>query len=231
MAIQLSQQNWVIVWYFIIFIVIMAELWLVFWWIKKHKYQVNIFEAIEGVFLKSTETYIVVDIKVYKKAANWKEGLFPKLDHIEKQFFKKFDFFKRGKQTYKYEDLKNYVMLCEGSFLQPLYEINMTKVGNTYSAWLPLTEDKEKDIIKNTAIVWIDQTRERLYEYTKQDTTNKDVLLKILLPLALIVLAMIMVIFFPKMYDAVSQGGHQAVSTAMSQWDTLLNKMIPAGGG
>lgn len=226
----LTPQNIQLIGMMVIYLIVALEFYMVIWWIRKHKYLINLYEFKSGAMVKSSVRYRVVEVKIYAKPTNILERFKPKLERTENKFYKRFDMFKRGKSPFVYDEIKDSMLLREGNFLSAKYEINITQVGEAYKSWVVCKADKEiKDITKNTEVVWIDHARQLLHDYTKADTTNKDLLLKILLPMGVIILAIILVVFFPKMYAAVTSGGNAAASSAVNKWSEMIGQFIPRG--
>jgi hypothetical protein len=96
-------------------------------------------------------------------------------------------------------------------------------------SWLPKYELTEDELIINTTVVWIIQAREELMEYTKPAEEKVDKLMKILLPMGLIILAICMLVFFPKIYNTVTAGGQTAVTTAVNGFTNIVDQIIPKG--
>jgi hypothetical protein len=133
-----------------------------------------------------------------------------------------------------YDQVKSYEYILEsmpfiGAKLGINILINNDGKNKQYIAWLPKYELTEDELIINTNIVWCSQARTELLEYTKPDEKKVDILMKILLPMGLIILAICILVFFPKIYEVVTQGGQAAVQTAVSNFNSIVEQMIPKG--
>jgi len=218
-----------------LYLFVILEAIIVFWWYGKNKYIVNFFERKEGVFLKESKRCRVEKIVTYQQK-KWFELLKkPVIVKTEYRFFKMFDIFKKNDLGIDYEKVQQYKFLLEsmpliGAKLGLNILIEYDNEGNKIiKSWLPKYELTDDELIINTTVVWIIQAREELMEYTKPDEKKADILMKILLPMGLIILAICMLVFFPKIYNTITSGGQMAVSTAVSGFNSIVDKMIPIG--
>jgi hypothetical protein len=121
-----------------------------------------------------------------------------------------------------WEDIKDYAIVTEGiPLIGAKLTVKLKRMGSKLVPWSPLKDLDEEGITSNTRMVKINDLRFQLYEATKNAMTREDIMLKVVLPMGLIMLAIILVIFFPKMYGAITEGSKsafQSSSEAVFNW-------------
>lgn len=99
---------------------------------------------------------------------------------------------------------------------------------DNYYCWFPPEELPTDDVIKNIRTVMINQIRKEIYEST-DNTTNMDLVYKLVLPMAIVVLAAMCIIFFPKIYSSIMEQSSAALQSAKVGWEQMFDSIKPPG--
>jgi hypothetical protein len=214
--------------------------------LKKHNISVQISEYKEGAYLSSGSRYRLVKNKLYPVNAFFARDNYLYYDkikhekeivHPEKKMlggFVKPGFtekrFVTEKQPVLFEDIKKYALVTEGlPFIGVKLSVKLKRMGSKLIPWLPDTDLTDKGITTNTRMVKINYLRVQLYDSTKNPVSTQDLLMKIAVPMGLVMLAIVLVIFFPKMYGAITEGSataFQGSKEAVFEW---LGQNAPRG--
>lgn len=209
------------------------------WWITKHKTFIQVSEQVEGVYMSGGGRYRVVNDKLYPANAFTAGNNFLYYDIFteNKEFVRKpfvlgpitigkQQVIKRTiqeKQPVLYSQIKDYAIVTESLPIIGVEEtIKLKRDGSKLIPWLPQTDLRDVGLTTNTRMVKINDLRFQLYEATKNPLTTSEVLIQIAIPFALIMLAAVMVIFFPKMYAAITKGSQAAFEASKDAvWNFL----------
>ncbi len=223
---------------------------LLIWWLWNNPVNVQISEKKEGVYLSSGGKYRIRDGKLYpiwsfftKISRQWLAyDVIISHKTIEKAPFKLFGgVFTFGKsKTIKkvytkrlavdYADIKDYLIITEGfPIIGAKLTLKLKREKSQLVPWLPKIEADSKGVTTNTRMVKIDNLREQLYETTKTPLSKNDMMLKVVLPMSLVLLAIVLIIFFPKIYEAVMAGSQSAFDQSKSAVFDWLQQNPPQG--
>lgn len=129
-----------------------------------------------------------------------------------------------------YKDIKDYIIVTEG---KPIIGINKTlklkRIGSKLMPWLPNFDTERKGYITSARMAKINELRIQLYESTKNELSRNEMLMQVMLPMGLILLAIVLIIFFPKMYTAIMQNSGSIFETSKSAVYDWLGQNPPVG--
>ena len=139
----------------------------------------------------------------------------------------------KPKQLYpdlKYNDVKKYIVSSEGLWLiSPKYVLNSIMIKDKLKYYSIPTQYENLTRIDNIRIVKIRKLRKELWDSTS-NVTNADLIYKMILPIAVTILAICCLIFFPRMYDTIMAQSSNALAEASNNWiDTITNLKKPIG--
>jgi len=218
----------------IVGIIIVAGLWLFnivvsIWfvkWMNKNSILIQISEYQNGVFQSKSARYRIREEPVYKPI-KWYKSMLPKtkkdIIKINKKYYKIWDIFSRQPLKLNPNNMKKYYIASEGLPIVGIKTVLKLKVYRNkelglkfYVPWKPSHKLVETEMdIENVMLAWTSSSRIELYEATKSEMSNQELMLKFVLPVGLIILAMACLIFYPKMYAAVMDSGNAVAKTAM----------------
>lgn len=187
-------------------------IWVV-WWMSINSLMVVITKNDEGVLLSRSFRARIKNEQIYPITAfiRWRNK--KKLDVV-------------------WDDIKDSFTVTESApFIGVKKNIKFKDMGENEGlvAWMPPKDLDEKGVITNTRMVKVGTLREELYESTKSPLTKEELFIKVLLPMGLIILAMAMLIFFPKIYDVIIGSSTSAFETARTNVFDWLGQNKPVG--
>lgn len=83
--------------------------------------------------------------------------------------------------------------------------------------------------ISLNAVSWVSEDRHELYEETKHIDSAKELFAKIVIPVGMMILALAVLIFFPKIYAAIMQEGNAAATGAAKSLAETIKSLTPLG--
>jgi hypothetical protein len=215
--------------FFILLLVLILLTVYVIYWMRLNNIFIEFIEFKDGVLWSTGGRYRLKRFKVYEPLgliARKYIGSYFKLYFIR-------DLFNRKPLDVKDFNLDKFIATEGMPFIGVKKTLKLYKFScfdsKGYKVWHPPSKFNVKSIIKPTRIAWVSQTREDLFESTKNDMTRKEMLSKMVIPISLIVLALACLIFFPKMYDAVLSSGNNIANTAIDRFSGFLETYIPLG--
>lgn len=207
--------------------VIVLSLWVfVIYWFRMNHIMVSIDEDVGGVFLNKS---FRARVSKGRKITGWL--WWKKVTPIPKVFYPLWDIKSKNKvEGLEYDKVKDDLVITESV---PVFGIRKTlnlvkDKEKGYTAWHPPLEVDNKGLINNVRMVIINKLREEIYEST-DNTTKADMLYKVVLPMALVILAFGCLIFFPKIYGSIIDSGSAALQAATVDWTNMLDKVKPLG--
>ena len=135
------------------------------------------------------------------------------------------DFFGLRVMPFKYSEHNEYMLHNEGMpFVGPKFKLFLWEKT-------PVTIPYEVDtcIIKDTMISFLNVSKKELWTRTKPVMDAATIAKEILLPMGLILLGICVLIFFPKMYAAVSLQSSEGLKAAAGQLSGFVTNLIPVG--
>lgn len=97
-----------------------------------------------------------------------------------------------------------------------------------FLVWYPPVQLDKKGLINNIRMVKTNNLREELWAST-DNTTKAEMLFKVILPISLMVLAVMMLIFFPKIYETIMGSSQAALESAKMGWQDMVGQVKPLG--
>ena len=178
------------------------------YWLMKNNIDITINEFKEGVFLNQNIRCRVSKNKLYALK----------------------DFLGTKPLNIDYEEFKDNFMMVEGiPFIGTKRTLKLCKQNNEYFSWEPPIKINAKGKIHNHCIVKINMLRTELYESTS-NTNKADMIYKFATPIALVILALAMLIFFPKIYDKIIEHGAAHFESSFGSWtEQITEKIKPLG--
>ena len=97
--------------------------------------------------------------------------------------------------------------------------------------YLPVEPDFDilESKITDTMLSWVAVSRQELFENTKPKMSAADIAREVILPISIIILAVMCLIFFPKIYEQVTAATNAAISSSTGAIADTVNKFIPLG--
>lgn len=174
-----------------------------FYWLWKNNINISVVENREGVNLYKSGRYRMTKHGLYPIRCFWAQPgkEFP----IDILIF------------------NEYVMVSEGLPLigtKQTLKLKYDSIDTLYTPWLPPVNLPNEGLVSNIRIVKIAALRQELWESTKSPLTRQELMMKLILPAGLIMLAIVMIIFFPKIYQAL-QGSN--ISNYEAAKDSIFN--------
>ena len=227
-----------------IFLFLAIMIWFVIWWYRKNNTVLSFDEYCDGVMLNST-----LRCRIRKPHTVKRFIWFGKPKLIVGKFYGFRDFFSLSPIKHiDYEEVKNYFINTESMpVLGVKQTLNLRKVFNecaicmlpdgketkhehtfSYKPWYPPLDLQKEGQIDNVSIVEINQLRTELWDSTDVLTTQ-DLLLKIAVPIALCIVAVALMIFFPKMYNAIISNDAALMEAAKVKWQDIVTTIKPVG--
>jgi hypothetical protein len=198
---------------FLFFVIPIGGCIWVLWWLAINNVLVVITKEVEGVLMSRSFRARIKNEKIYPMSTfiRW-----------------------RSKKVVDvvWDDIKDRFTVTESTpFIGVKSNIKFTDLGDNEGlvAWMPPKELDSKGVITNTRMVKIGTLRFELYESTKSQLTKEELFIKVLLPMGLIILAMAMLIFFPKIYEVIISNSTSAFETARSSVFDWLGQNKPVG--
>jgi len=188
-------------------------------WYKKNNILLSIDEQKNGLLNNTTKRGRIINLQFYS---------------ILQFITTKSLFFRNPKKslyTFLPDNIKNNLMTIDAiPILQPRKLLNVIFLEDgTYQLWKIPTKYDKKNVVNNLKIVKLRKLRKELWEST-DNTSNADLLYKLLLPMGMVLLAICCLIFFPKIYEAIMSNTVNALSAASDSWiDSLRNIKKPMG--
>lgn len=87
----------------------------------------------------------------------------------------------------------------------------------------------KKSKITDTMISWLSTSKKELFLATEPKMTREQVMREIILPMGLVILTVMVLIFFPKIYMSIKAASSESMSGATSQLTSAISKLIPLG--
>lgn len=185
----------------------------VLWWLSVNSLNVTIIKDDEGVLMSRSFRARAKNGQIYPISAfiRWRN--------------------KKRLKGVVWDDIKDCFTVTESApFIGVKKNIKFKDMGEYgLVAWMPPKELDTTNIVTNTRMVKIGAIREEVYESTKSPLTKQEMLIRVLLPMGLIVLAMAMLIFFPKIYDVIIGHSTTAFETARANVFDWLGQNKPVG--
>lgn len=127
-------------------------------------------------------------------------------------------------------DVEAYMMPAEGRpVVDPKQVIKMRMTDNELQPFMvPLNMD-DAGYIPGTLVNKLSELKLELWENTKSPLTKEEMLLKVALPLGLILLAICMLIFFPRIYEAIIAQKVSGFEAAKTSFLDRLKEARPLG--
>lgn len=198
---------------------------LTLWWMIRHNIMVNIDQSVDGVLLSKG-----FRARQSKERAYLKWFLFGELVYEPPKLYKMNDMFGTKPLDLEYDKIKDHFISTEAMpILGVKYSLNLYKNDDgELEPWHPPKELGLGGIVHNVRMVRINNLRTALWEST-DNTTKAEVIARLLLPMAIIVLALACLIFFPKMYAAIQEDPNALVQAATESWSGWFDKVKPLG--
>ena len=197
----------------------------VIWWYHKNNITVSISEWKEGVLFNTS-----IRCRFTKERDIKKWIFFGEVTHRPAKLYQLFDFFSNKPLDIEYAGLKDQIIATES---MPFIGVKCTlklrrdNDGGLF-AWQPPGISTDDGLIKPNRMTKINIIREEIYESTKNET-KADMFYKFALPMALIVLALAMLVFFPKIYNVIMDSSIQALDAATINWQDIFSDVKPVG--
>lgn len=125
-----------------------------------------------------------------------------------------------------YDDIQPFIIPIEAGWGSPK---NVCKFNSDMMPWCVSSDLETSGHISNDMVIKVNELREELYETTKNPLTTQEMLAKVLIPLGLIILAMVCVIFFPKIYHTIQDSTIQDYSAVRQGVLDIINSKRPLG--
>jgi hypothetical protein len=115
-------------------------------------------------------------------------------------------------------------------YISPKYTIFVILENSQYSV-IPL-DLKVTDVneITDTKLSWYASTITNLFKETEPVIENMEIFKQYIIPMGLILLAIIVIIFFPKMMAAIEGNTGQVISATTDTLGDMVSKLLPGGG-
>lgn len=181
-------------------------------WMKKNDTLINASIDIDGVLLNKTYRGRFFKDKFYTVRQFW----------IRQRT-------KLVLPSLSYTKFKDYIMINEGvPLISPKKILNVLQYKTGMIPWLVPSINTIKSI-NNIRIVKLRKIRKELWDST-DNTTKADVLIKLAIPAMMVILAIAVCIFFPKMYEKIMSYTQPALEEATKGWiESLRSFKKPLG--
>lgn len=180
-------------------------------WLWRNNILVSVAEFKEGVFIMSSKRCRLVKEKLYPIWCFWYR--FGKPISVPIEVYEKCNMVSEGLPIVGIKQQLKLKKDADGLLIP----------------WMPPDKLPDDGLISNMRVVRISGLRTELYESTKSELTRQELLMRIAIPMGLIILALAMIIFFPKIYEVVSGGTMTNYETARQSVFDWLGQAKPAG--
>lgn len=194
-----------------------------FYWLVKNNLAIKITMTREGTPYSRSIRGRIVNDKFY---------------HVKDMFTKK------ALPNLDYQRLKSYIIMNEGFpfigvkkalFLRATIEDVRDSDGIKHDEIIkyepiePTTKDLKEIKVTDTMISWLYTSKKELFTATEPKMTREEVMRDFILPMSLVILAVMVLIFFPKIYMSIKAASSEAMSGATGKLADAVTKFIPIG--
>ena len=98
-----------------------------------------------------------------------------------------------------------------------------------YEPFIPTINNLKEVKITDTMISWLYTSKKELFAATEQKMTREQIMRDFVLPMSLVILSVMVLIFFPKIYMSIKAASNQAINQATGKLTDAITKFIPLG--
>lgn len=139
-------------------------------------------------------------------------------------------FFKKGKISIPHNRLETFIVNVESAPLFGIKKaIKFKSVDGVLFPYSPPTKIDLTGFTSDTKVVKMRNIRQTYFEATKKEISREEILFKFVLPMGLIVLAMALLIFFPKIYHAIMEESNRNYQQASNFIFDYIQQNKPPG--
>ena len=194
-----------------------------FYWLMKNDFKINITLIREGTpFTISTRGRILKD-KFYRIGDMFTKKPIPNMD---------------------YQRLKDSIIMNEGFpfigvkkvlFLKAKIKDVVCGEGIKhdeiikYEPFIPTINNLTEIKITDTMLSWLYTSKKELFAATEPKMTREQIMRDFVLPMSLVILAVMVLIFFPKIYMSIKAASSEAMGQATGKLTDAITKFIPLG--